>query len=738
MKQISMLLFAMLTTGLNAQPHTFTVENYSQIKTFGVEHVAMIGDEIRVLNTNARYLIAPNILSGLGNADNILSIKMGDNKFANLQSQNGGYYFSQVLETDHTTAFKKLLLVADKTGLNAVIDQKVALKSSVQVGENIDLVFVKGGMLKAHPHTVTINGNVIADRFQIFETTNNPSVFNIKFENARTSVAYPEWWGAVGNNPTSDLVPIAQACNSGIKKIVFSSNNNYLVDAAIKIHNTENIQLRLDGQLTALGKSSIFSIKDASNITINGTGTLDLNSSTGVAIYISNSVKKITIDGIYIKNGSAQGLRVVTTSDADMIKYITIKNVFFENIKDLALVVDGTRGGEIWGVRCQNNNFDNIGKSATYFNYVDNAFVTGNSLEFDSDGNHAIGFFFDCKDITISNNHGFARGPQVKQLGVTLGKNGNLQNINITNNIMNGNGVKGDGYEIASGGTDNRNINLSNNISYNFPSAIQMGLDKTYPSQYRNTRIAGNIGDKTNAGIRLITLPDAPKGRVLENMMVNDNLMFGNGKNNENSMGIMVRGGEHNSKDAIKYLSFSNNIVNNFYDGIKIRNGNYYHSSNNLAVNNLRHGIDYGRNDNSMHITNFSVENKVKNMHYPLATPSSVYLNLDVESKELEIKSPKANNDERSLWKSNALSKSSNYFVKPIKVNNWRVGNPSRITIAPSEHKLSGNEFSIRIEQLDGSALKNVIDAEYKIDASGSVTIYSKIPFNGRVIISPL
>lgn len=71
---------------------------------------------------------------------------------------------------------------------------------------NITLIFEQGAILKPDANvTITINANLMAGPWQIFNTSNSGAIVTGLI---RVPYMYAEWWGAVGNGSTDDSAPI--------------------------------------------------------------------------------------------------------------------------------------------------------------------------------------------------------------------------------------------------------------------------------------------------------------------------------------------------------------------------------------------------------------------------------------------------------------------------------------------------------------------------------------------------
>ena len=101
----------------------------------------------------------------------------------------------------------------DTIGANAktlLISSQQNVTDDKTVPSNVTLWFLQGGSLNiSNTKVVTINGNVQAGLYQIFEGDGI-----VTFGVGACAVVYPQWWGAVGDGATDDEPAIMAACNS--------------------------------------------------------------------------------------------------------------------------------------------------------------------------------------------------------------------------------------------------------------------------------------------------------------------------------------------------------------------------------------------------------------------------------------------------------------------------------------------------------------------------------------------
>lgn len=120
---------------------------------------------------------------------------------------------------------------------NTVTEYKIL--TSLLVSANITLSFQNGAVIvdTASNASLTILGEIIANkRNQIFDFENGTG--KVKFDGGRTSIAYPEWWGAAGDGTTDDAAALNAVCLSvkAVRGIVsIGANVKHLIESQVTI-----------------------------------------------------------------------------------------------------------------------------------------------------------------------------------------------------------------------------------------------------------------------------------------------------------------------------------------------------------------------------------------------------------------------------------------------------------------------------------------------------------------------
>lgn len=215
-----------------------------------------------------------------------------------------GMYF---IDMDKYDTLSNAILDIGATETTLIVKSQITLHSSCVIPENIHLKIVKGGSIVTTGYTLTINGSFSCGLFQAFSGTGT-----VIFGYGVIKEAYPQWWGAKGDDSTDDTTAIQDA--------VDSFDNIYFPKATYKI--TDHIRIIRANVTLNLGKSIIkqyTKIKDIINI------------------YGTTYFERVTIkDGFLNHNDTAgitSGNAISMEGDGLNISFIDIYNVKTENNK---------------------------------------------------------------------------------------------------------------------------------------------------------------------------------------------------------------------------------------------------------------------------------------------------------------------------------------------------------------------------------------------------------------------
>jgi len=114
------------------------------------------------------------------------------------------------------------------------------IDSNLTFNANTRLKFEEGAVFDIDGADVTINGDIDAGLYQIFDVDANSTVsFGT---NPKVEKVYPEWWGASGDNSTQCAPAIQDAIDSLEKGDVWFTAGTYLVNAIITMDSYVNIK----------------------------------------------------------------------------------------------------------------------------------------------------------------------------------------------------------------------------------------------------------------------------------------------------------------------------------------------------------------------------------------------------------------------------------------------------------------------------------------------------------------
>lgn len=211
--------------------------------------------------------------------------------------------------TDKSSLVNAINEVLDKAGIynNSTPDSGLTTNIGLEEGVynvtsdltiNAQLVIPKGAIINIAPGvTLTINGQILAGRYQIFSGDGT-----LKVDNSAQPVGYPEWFGAVGDNSSIDNTAYINKC---IKAFCITelSSADYYIDGTILI-DTSNRTLR---GVKPLNWSYVADTKKGTRIiTKQNTAAVILVGTTTVPSNINLSVQNILLEDftVYRVQGS--------------------------------------------------------------------------------------------------------------------------------------------------------------------------------------------------------------------------------------------------------------------------------------------------------------------------------------------------------------------------------------------------------------------------------------------------
>lgn len=626
MKYITLFLFCFIS--IQGYGQSIKARQSSIITVDGVDEIlnlkVRLNDRIKVKSTGAEYLVENSTISGYnsGNPDGRACIDIGGGLYANIQTESGGYRYSHLFKINSTSTFQALFDLAEATGKKAIVDGSGGISSTITIPSTVNVHIEDGALITILNADLIINGSIIAGPYYIF---NDVGAGTFDFTNSRTNYVLPEWWIL----DYSNTEPGIELAVETARKVVL--NAVYTVQANINIEDRNDLILQIDGKIETTGSTAIV-LERCNNVTIEGSGIIDnQNLGSGAGIIVQNENSNIRIQGITVKNTVGQGIRINAVNDT--ITNVSVSNINIINTTDNAFVVTSTGTGFNKFIRLENCYFDNP-RMATFIDHVEHVIIQNNFLKYNGDGQHAIGIFGPTYNAIATGNIGVSTDQTgVNNLGVTLGSDEDLQNVIVDGNIMQGNSISGDAYELASWGSDSRNFVLSNNISTKHPTGIVIGVSNNDTTNYKNIAVTGNVLDSTKLGIRALTFASTNPG-TLKGLSIANNVVFGSDPTTATHYGILIDGEDTPSEGFLGYVNTTGNVVSNFYEGLRTARNKFNLGYGNLLYGN-RTGISYGQMDTSFYAFNMAVQNTVADRIY--ANPNTGSFTFDPNFSSLTL-----------------------------------------------------------------------------------------------------
>lgn len=204
---------------------------------------------------------------------------------------------------------------------------------------NAQLIVPNGAIINvASGVTLTINGQILAGRYQIFSGSGSISV-----NKAKQGYGYPEWFGAIPNNSSHD-------CQSAISKTLSTFGTCLLGKCSYYI-STSIVMDSDDMKLIGTGYNDIFNDKDSTIIDTRGNGvTIKFGSQTTLS-QINDYPKGITVEKLIldrsatVQTGSVgietkqnlHGLISFVRSKNSQIAFKLNKNIYLKFYDNIAI-----------------------------------------------------------------------------------------------------------------------------------------------------------------------------------------------------------------------------------------------------------------------------------------------------------------------------------------------------------------------------------------------------------------
>jgi len=415
------------------------------------------------------------------------------------------------------------------------------LSNDVTVPSNVNLKVLSGGLLSvATGKTLTINGSLEAEVYQIFDNVGN--VVGLK-------IAYPEWFGAVGDETTNDATAMQAAMNS------ISAGGKLIISKLYGLGTTGwtglTLATKIDITFEAMGSGNGF------KLLVTPTQQSSCPLGDYIILKITNS-SGIIIRNLYIDSNS---LEDITCIDLESTKDSIFEKNFFN--------IPAINSFAITGLSASNNKYINNtikGHSngimfASPMGVEVGSIIQGNTFENISGlfgGFHAFGGYM--QHCTMSNNIIISAGA----VGIYLGSTGSKPDSTFSHHVnIEGNVIQSchlTGIEcLASTDGINSNINITGN------TISDCGGHGMYLIQLSESVVSSNIvrdNDITTSsseGILLSTI--TTNGIAFKNVVVSNNLVYDSrvGAARTQYRGIFVNGKTY----ALENISITGNIVRN-------------------------------------------------------------------------------------------------------------------------------------------------------------------------------
>jgi hypothetical protein len=402
-------------------------------------------------------------------------------------------------------------------------------------------------------------------------------------------------WGAEtgpGSNNELTIETAIQYCAKNNKILYIpKADDIYYVGGAINITDQDSVHIRIDGHV-ALANSvntPLMNISGSSNVLIEGSGILDGRnegqSVNNVLILVQTNNKNIGnihFKGVTIQNSEDQTIKFLPSTANDTIRYVSVKECKIFNSEAEAIVFDADLGHiEFADIH------KNIARNVNDFIFtdeggsVDHLQITNNDAEFF--GTEGIGYFGATRGLRITNNSIAAVDNIVNGcLGISVGKKGNKRAVIISNNTIDfrsfiGSGAPGDALEWSVHSDSSMGILIVNNTAWNAGTLFEFSSEDQGDAYFGNMILAGNSGFNLRDGFKWI---DATTFKLdVENVIISHNIL--QGSTILAGTGIQVR---QSANSYTRKVLITTNIVNGFFEGIKLNDGTYISVIGNIVT----------------------------------------------------------------------------------------------------------------------------------------------------------
>lgn len=397
----------------------------------------------------------------------------------------------------------------------------IYINNNFTVPEGIELNFFRGNkFIIANEIVLTLNCTIDARQYQIFDGDGD-----VLSQNTCTNIAYPEWFGAIGNGIADDTSAIIQTLNfsSQIKwdGIYYSSTNMVITDPCFNIHklNLKNTSLIIDATNRKFRdntiKNTAITFDKVNNDIVSGSIGLYLKRGENDC---SSSIRDLLIENIRIqhcdygiygnKNDGHHSLGTIRLANSTL-KYNNY-SVYFEENSD-GLHPDGTTLNQC-DVETGNN-----AKPLEIINSINDISINDNVFY----SNIKDVYMKSADGVLISNNTFFGGNSRFKTKSIHL--DGNLSDqIKIHGNQI----FEPQEEGIYIGRVKSFQLNNNNIVTTNALTKLSSKIKVITDGAPIESTISGNIIRRaTTNGIEIDYKPEN-LGKLTQSIFVNSNVIY--------------------------------------------------------------------------------------------------------------------------------------------------------------------------------------------------------------------
>lgn len=213
----------------------------------------------------------------------------GSNNFVDLGINDGDNFIGLTYATsaDGYASLNAAISDIGSTETDLLIKEQLSMTGNATVPSTMRLVIANGGSIDQSSYTLTMNGQIEANLYQIFDGSGA-----IVFGKGSTKGVYPQWWGAVGDGVADDTATIQSAIDSLTSGgTVFFPYGTYMINSS---------SIKIDG-----------TNRDLSSITLRGIGgdasVLKLAADINVNVVEATAGDYLVLEGLRIEGNKSRG-----------------------------------------------------------------------------------------------------------------------------------------------------------------------------------------------------------------------------------------------------------------------------------------------------------------------------------------------------------------------------------------------------------------------------------------------